>query len=375
MPATPATPGRIVDFLIIGQGLAGTFLARALIERGSTVLVIDDMQRDSSSRVAAGLLNPVTGMRLRFAEGTPELLEISKKHFARLAREHGREIFTPIPIRRLYGSAREKKLKARRETEPGYGALLSPDEAPAPAGSPNPPDQQALADELGSFLIHGGGWVDLPLLLDLEAGWLRGHGALAVGNVKAEDLQTAPDAGPAAILWNGILARKGAVFCNGHKAGASPRWEYLPWQPARGEIIDCQTDVMGAPWILNRAGWAIPLGNGIWRSGSSWEWSPAAFELPPRPELASRLLGHLQSFFRAPVNASLVRHHAGVRPCVLGNEPFCGTHPRHPGLHLFGGLGPKGTLWGPACALHLAALLLEGTPLPARFDLRRIPHP
>ena len=53
-----------VDFLIVGQGLAGTLLAQALRSRGQSVAVVDDGWRSSASQVAAACANasesPVT---------------------------------------------------------------------------------------------------------------------------------------------------------------------------------------------------------------------------------------------------------------------------------------------------------------------------
>ena len=50
-----------VDFLIVGQGLAGSLLAKELLRRGRTVHVVDDRWKSSSSQVAAGLMTPLTG--------------------------------------------------------------------------------------------------------------------------------------------------------------------------------------------------------------------------------------------------------------------------------------------------------------------------
>ena len=42
------------DFIIVGQGLAGTLLAHDLIELEKSVIIIDTHLKASSSRVAAG---------------------------------------------------------------------------------------------------------------------------------------------------------------------------------------------------------------------------------------------------------------------------------------------------------------------------------
>ena len=55
----------LYDFLIIGQGLAGSALAYQLLQAGQKVLVIDNQYANSASRVAAGLLNPITGNEMK----------------------------------------------------------------------------------------------------------------------------------------------------------------------------------------------------------------------------------------------------------------------------------------------------------------------
>src|SRR5581483_2216404 len=53
-----------VDFLLIGQGICGTFLSWHLQKAGYSFLVIDEAQPDTASKVAAGIINPVTGRRI-----------------------------------------------------------------------------------------------------------------------------------------------------------------------------------------------------------------------------------------------------------------------------------------------------------------------
>jgi glycine/D-amino acid oxidase-like deaminating enzyme len=49
------------DYLIVGQGLAGTSLAWHLKESGKKILIVGDSSLPSSSKVAAGIFNPLTG--------------------------------------------------------------------------------------------------------------------------------------------------------------------------------------------------------------------------------------------------------------------------------------------------------------------------
>ena len=55
---------RKTEFLIVGQGISGTFLSWYLHKAGRSFIVIDNNDGSSSSRVAAGIINPVTGRRV-----------------------------------------------------------------------------------------------------------------------------------------------------------------------------------------------------------------------------------------------------------------------------------------------------------------------
>ena len=52
------------DYIILGQGVSGTFLSYYLQKEGKTVLVIDDGEKYTASRIASGVINPVTGRRV-----------------------------------------------------------------------------------------------------------------------------------------------------------------------------------------------------------------------------------------------------------------------------------------------------------------------
>ena len=52
------------NFLIVGQGLAGSLLAWELLARGKRVFVVDRDEPDTSSKVAAGIVTPITGQRV-----------------------------------------------------------------------------------------------------------------------------------------------------------------------------------------------------------------------------------------------------------------------------------------------------------------------
>ena len=48
-----------VDFIIVGQGIAGTCFAFELLKHNKTFVIIDEFQLNTSSRIALGIYNPL----------------------------------------------------------------------------------------------------------------------------------------------------------------------------------------------------------------------------------------------------------------------------------------------------------------------------
>src|SRR5215510_7516015 len=53
-----------VDYLIIGQGLCGTWMSWYLTKENRTFIIIDKDEPITPSKISAGIINPVTGRRM-----------------------------------------------------------------------------------------------------------------------------------------------------------------------------------------------------------------------------------------------------------------------------------------------------------------------
>ena len=85
-----------VDFLIVGQGLAGSLLAKELRRRGRSVHVVDDGWKSASSQVAAGLMTPLTGRRFTLTKDYPALFASAQARLTELG------VFRPIQVYRMF---------------------------------------------------------------------------------------------------------------------------------------------------------------------------------------------------------------------------------------------------------------------------------
>ena len=93
------------DFIIIGQGLAGSILALELLKQNKSVLVIDNPALSSCSKIAGGIYNPVVFKRLTqswmaektllymfdFFTGAEKLFQAKLIHQSKIARVFSNE--------------------------------------------------------------------------------------------------------------------------------------------------------------------------------------------------------------------------------------------------------------------------------------------
>ena len=323
--------GAAAKWIIVGQGLAGTCLAWALWRRGVNFTLID-RGVGGSSRVAAGMVNPVTGKNFepswRIAEFLPEALEFYTQIEARI----GRQVWYPLPVLRLAGSDKEwRKISDK---------LAEPHVAPWVGGQVVPPMGWS-----GAVAVRGGGRLDTRAFMDGSRDFFQPLGCYQLGDVPFTD--------------NG----DGVIWCEGAAGLLAGR--YGPQRCAKGEILTLRAKGWDESQIrIGAGGWLVPQGGGLFKVGSTYEWNELD-EIPTTQgcarveEIANRLGGS---------KFEVIGHEAGVRPVLRRSEPLIG--PLAEGGWMFNALGSKGSLYAPGMAARLARWLLDGIEPEPEVDFR-----
>jgi len=350
------TPGQFFDALILGQGLAGSLLAWTLAQRGWSVCVLDEGLASSSSRAAAGLINPVTGKRLAKTPEVDWLLPQAERFYRGLEQALGLSFLHWVPMAKLLRSTEDVQTADRRLGDPDYQAYLGPRLAPGEL-DPN------IVAPLGALIQKGTGYLDSRSLIEHLAHRLREDGRLVGQRVETEQLRPRNTE----VKCEGLKAAR-LILCQGYKAMHSPLTAWLPFQPAKGEILVLESPAPLPEQILNGGRWLLPVGEQRLKLGATYDWE----RLDDQPTCKARrsLLESLAGLVRLE-RPRLVEHLAGVRPATLDNAPFIGRHPHHPSVWIFNGFGSKGSLQIPGYAQLLADHLETGRDLPARVDVQR----
>lgn len=342
----------LIDVLIVGQGLAGSLLAWRLLQEGLSVLVIDDGALNAS-QIAAGLINPITGQRLVKSAQVDELLPAAMAVYRELADVFKQDFFIPMPMLRQLSNAKMQQSAEQRLASASYQIYLDGLELPK--------------DEWGG---------DLYWLRQRHTGYLRTENLLAClrqyfidrqsyRNVVLDyaDIRLQPT-----LIWQDVQPGH-IVFCEGYRAQSNPWFGSLPFQVAKGEILDCWSGRNCSEAILNYGDWYLPLGEQRFKLGATFDVNFTHSE--PTFEAQSRLLSGLYQIMPGFAPLEVRAQRAGIRPTTLDKQPFVGTHPHVSCLHIFNGFGAKGSLAIPGYAQRFVAWLKRQIPLTAHCDVRR----
>ena len=115
-----------MNILIIGQGIAGSCLAWELKRRGSEFTVADRPVAETASRVAAGLVNPLTGRAFRPGWRQEECLAAAEAFYPETERELGGSWWQKTPIFREVETEDQFEIWQERQTAPESCAYAGP---------------------------------------------------------------------------------------------------------------------------------------------------------------------------------------------------------------------------------------------------------
>lgn len=323
------------------------------MEAGQRILVLDADQPNTASKIAAGLITPITGQRLALSWRVDEMLATARAFYARIERLTGATFFFPRPAIRLFQNDAEREIWDKRKSSDSYAKYLS---APQPDVLLDP----AVGD------ASGGGFQMETGQLDVAAYLAASREHLAVGTAEIDwsrDVELHDDR----VIVLGAPADR-VISAEGFGATRIPHFSWLPFKGAKGDILTVRFDGPMPGDCLHRGIWLVPTAEPrTFRVGATYDWDN--LDDTPSAEGRAEIEGRLRDFIRVPYE--IIAHEAAVRPIIRESKAVVGLHPAHPRLGFFNGLGSKGALHAPWFAKTFAEFLIEGTPLPPDVDLRQ----
>jgi glycine/D-amino acid oxidase-like deaminating enzyme len=343
-----------VDYLIIGQGLCGTWLSYYLIRAGASVLVIDPGPASSASAAASGIINPITGKRLARQWMAETIQPFAEEAYSMMGDALGVPLARTIPINTYFSTAEEAAF-FENKANTSHEDLLS---------------TNSQATGIDHFNYHYGVGTIFPAMLvdvkELLAAWRTELAAQDALREEVFDWSEYEAVGKLAHYKD--IQAKAVIDCSGAATATNPWFSRLPFALNKGEGLIAS--IPGLQWgaihkysTLSIVPWE---GDNYW-IGSTFDWD-FTDELPTAAfrQKADTILAQ---WLRLPY--TIIDHFAAIRPATVTRDAFAGLHPHNPTVGILNGMGSKGCSLAPFLAHNLAGHLVRGTPLITQVDVTR----
>lgn len=345
---------RQVDYIIVGQGITGTLLGWVLEKEGKSFIIIDDNHQQSSTKIAAGLINPITGRRFVKSWMIEELLPFAKQTYQKIERQTGLALWEDRSIVRYFQSTAEGNNWLTKTSYEGYGQFLL---------------ENALLENLDGVIYDTGGYgiiqgakVAVGELIHYFQKYFLEKKMLLLQEFDYQQLKMDGNQ----VEYENITAQK-ILFCEGYAAFQNPWFINLPFESAKGEVLLLKIPDLKTQYILKKNQFLIPLKEDLFWFGSNYEWE----ELDSHPTLAGKqyLEERLSEILK--LKYTIVDHLAAVRPVLKDRRPVIGLHPTIPQIAILNGMGTKGTSIAPYWVDQFVQFLVSGKSIPTEVGVDR----
>lgn len=343
----------MIDYLIIGSGIAGISFAEIALQHGKTVNVIDDFSTNSS-RIAGGLYNPVILKRFSEVWKAKEQIEFSLPFLNSIEQRLQVQFDFKIPIYRKFASIEEQNNWFQACDKPNLSSFLSTEIIHR--------KYQSITSEFGFGEVLQTGYLEISTLIEAY-----------IVSLKAEKLfiNESFDYNELHFFGNHISYKgkdyKNVIFAEGFGMKKNPFFNYLPLDGTKGELIIIKAPNLNLDVVLKSSIFILPISNDMFKVGATYNWDDKT-DIPTE-EGKKELIDNLKELIDCEFE--IVNHFAGVRPTVKDRRPLVGTHHQYKNLHLLNGLGTRGVVLGPWLAKALFENIENDISLDDNIDIKR----
>jgi glycine oxidase len=345
----------MIDFIIVGRGLAANVLMHSFRQQQISFKVVGNDQLSSCSKVAAGIWNPIVFKRLTKSWLAEELVKNLTSFYKTCEASLNTTLITQRPIIKPFTEEQEKQLWKKKSTN-DLCDFLDRDirsDIPDVLNHCNIPNQYGEVKQSGN----------LNVAEFLKASFLFFKDDFFSETFEYHQLQIQTDK----VIYKTLEAKK-IIFCEGHLVKHNPFFNWIPLKPAKGEILTIEAPELKLKnLIFNKNGFLMDVEPSVFKLGATYVWDDFTDE--PTNKSLMELEQKLKYMIRC--DYSILKHEAGVRPSSIDRRPIIGVHPKYNNLFVFNGLGTKGVMLAPYFAKNFVDFYLKKAPIQSDVDVSR----
>ncbi len=345
----------IADYIIIGQGICGTWLSYYLLKENKSVIVFDKKDEQSASNVASGLINPVTGRRVVTTWMADELMPFAWQQYNEISQLlHANFIEQKNVLAFPFAPDLQQAFQQRMQQQNSYIQAISLQKEELHSYFNFPFD----VFEISPCYV-----VEMRALLNEYRKYLKDKNIL-FSEIFDENILVFNDD---FVAYKNIKAKK-IIYANGMQASKSKYWKNLPFVENKGQALIAEIDDLNTCCTYKFGHLTlIHLKNNLWWIGSSNELVFQTIE--PTEEFKQRTISSLKSILKIPF--IIKDHWSSLRPATVERRPFAGIHPTKKQIGILNGMGSKGCSLSPWFAKEFAENLIYEKPINPLADVRR----
>ena len=337
---TRQKPEQKTNVVIVGQGLFGSMLAWCLLFQGRSVHLIDRGESITASRIAAGLLTPVTGIRMVRSHDYQSAWDTAVRLYRRIEQMTHSQFFSTPRTVRLFRTLEERVAYAARPA--WYGTAIVGTER---GGTQTEPGGTL---EVQGFEMQPAGQLDVRRLLEVTREFFTARNAWTRRDLNVfQDIAVTSSAVTIPALG---LTAEYLIFAQGYQRQPNPWFPGVPDGPVRGDILRVRIRGLGESRVVHRGIWLVPAGDDEYLVGSTSDRHRLNTE--PADDDRTALLQQLSGLTSLPVE--VIEHKTAVRAGMRNYRPVAMFHHTENRIGIINGLGAKGALRAPTTAESFA---------------------
>lgn len=343
------------DYIIVGQGIAGTVLSWTLLQQDKKILVVDSREKPNSSEIALGIYNPVVFKRMTKSWKADKLIPLAEALYTDMETALGVKALHKNSILKIFSSKDERTFWEKKMHNGEAMAFLD-----------NTKDQSQytsfIVDDLGSADVLNSGWLDTAKLLTAYRKFLRGNNLLRTEKFEYSQLLARKEK----LQWNDITSDK-LIFCEGSRATDNLFFKNLPFVLTKGEMITIRIPNFLPQHLISKGIYLLHEYDDVFKVGATYDWDDLT-DIPTekgKQDLVEKLKKVLKCDYE------ILDQAAAIRPTVKDRRPLIGLHIEDKRIGIFNGMGTKGVMIAPFFANQFAEHIENGLPLDKEVDIKR----